>query len=226
MMDERKIACITCVNDERMYEEAALYIRHLDLPEGMSLELIPIRDAGSMAEGYDRAMRQSDAKYKVYLHQDVFVVYKEALVDLIRLFRSDVQIGLIGLAGCKAMPSNGVWWCAEERCGLVYQARYVESLQRYDFGPVGRPYESVAAVDGFFLATQYDVPWRADLFTDWHFYDASASMEFARSGYRVVVPYCEEPWCVHSCGLKDLGEAYEEQQSVFLREYVAARGNR
>lgn len=222
MTDEKKIACIACVNDERLYEEMALYLRHLSLPEGMTLELFPVRGAVSMASGYNGAMCRSGAKYKVYLHQDVFVVYKEAFVELVRLFQSDAQIGLIGLVGCKSLPLNAVWWGAKERRGLIYQAQQIESLIRYDFGAVVGPCESVAAVDGFFMATQYDVPWREDLFTDWHFYDVSASMEFVRRRYKVAVPRCKDAWCVHSCGLKELNAAYDAQRHIFLREYGAA----
>lgn len=220
-MDEKKIACITCVNDERLYEEALLYLRRLSLPEGMALELYPVRGAASMASGYNEAMRKSDAKYKIYLHQDVFVIYKEALVDLIHLFRSNAQIGLIGLVGCKALPTNGAWWTADKCCGLVYQALHTESLNRCDFGAVAKPYENVSAVDGFFMATQYDLPWRADLFTDWHLYDLSACMEFAYNDYKVAIPHCEDAWCIHSCGVKELSEAYDAQRRIFLREYGA-----
>lgn len=221
-MDEKKIACITCVNDERMYAEATLYLRRLSLPNDMRLELLPIRGAVSMASGYNEAMQQSDAKYKIYLHQDVFVLYKEALVELIHLFQVEAQIGLFGLVGCKVLPLNAIWWGADERCGLLYQAQQMESLYRYDFGTVTKPYEKVAVVDGFFMATQYDVPWRADLFTDWHFYDISACMEFSRKGYQTAVPFCEDAWCVHSCGLKELDETYDAQRRIFLREYKIA----
>lgn len=218
-MNERKVACITCVNNDRLYEEAALYLRHLTLPPGMELELLPVRNAASMAAGYNAAMAQSDAKYKLYLHQDVFVLHKEALLDLLRIFRQNETVGLIGLTGCRALPRHAIWWGAEERCGAVYHAFEPESLEKFAFGAVEKPYAKVAAVDGFFLATQYDVPWRADLFDGWHFYDISASREFARRGYDVVVPHCETLWCVHSCGRKDLGAAYERQREIFLEAY-------
>ena len=37
-VDEKKIAIITCVNDESLYQEAMLYIRHLEIPAGMTVE--------------------------------------------------------------------------------------------------------------------------------------------------------------------------------------------
>ena len=49
--DVKKIAFISCVNDEEMYAECVRYLRHLDLPQGVSAELVPVRGAPSMAAG-------------------------------------------------------------------------------------------------------------------------------------------------------------------------------
>ena len=38
------------------------------------------------------------------------------------------------------------------------------------------------------MATQYDVPWREDLFDGFDFYDVSQSFEFRKAGYTVGVP--------------------------------------
>ena len=80
-------------------------------------------------------------------------------------------------------------------------------------------YLDVDAIDGFLMVTQYDVPWREDLFTGWDFYDCSQSMEFIRKGYRVVVPDMKAPWCVHDCGFIDLTN-YEEERKKFIKEYM------
>ncbi len=55
-------------------------------------------------------------------------------------------------------------------------------------------------IDGMLMATQYDLPWREDLFMRWDSYDASQSQEFIRHGYQVVVPAMDHPWCLHDCG--------------------------
>lgn len=73
-MDERKIAFISCVNDEEKYEKCLSHLERLCIPEGMTVVYIPVRGASSMASGYERARRASDAKYKVYLHQDVYII--------------------------------------------------------------------------------------------------------------------------------------------------------
>ena len=69
----------------------------------------------------------------------------------------------------------------------------------------------VEASDGLLMVTQYDFPWRDDLFDKWDFYDVSQSLEFIRHGYKVVVPYMETPWCIHDDGFVNLKNYYEER---------------
>ena len=72
-MNDRLVAFIICVNNERKYEECRYYLDRLCVPEGYSTDIISIQGAPSMAAGYNAGMENSDAKYKVYLHQDVLI---------------------------------------------------------------------------------------------------------------------------------------------------------
>ena len=73
-MDDKKICFIMCVNDAALMDEAIYYLNRLEVPEGYVTDLLTIEGAPSMAEGYNEGMRSSDAKYKIYLHQDVFII--------------------------------------------------------------------------------------------------------------------------------------------------------
>lgn len=217
--DPKKICFISCVNDEDWYSESLLYLKHLRIPEGMEAEFLPVRGASSMCAGYNLAMGRSDAKYKVYLHQDTLVVNRELVGDLLRLF-SDPSIGLVGVIGCRSLPRSGVWWDGLRTYGRVLHAcepeSVVDSMCRQPEGP----YQEVEAVDGLFLALQYDIPWREDIFTGWHLYDTSACMEMKRRGYRVVVPdQSEDFWCIHCPEEKPLASSYKGYQKAFVREY-------
>ena len=217
--DERKICFITCVNDEDWYSECLLYLRNLHLPERMEAEFLPVRGASSMCEGYNRGMRCSAAKYKVYLHQDTLVVNKNLVGDLLELF-SDETIGLVGVIGCRSLPRSGVWWDGLRTYGRVLHACEPESVVDSQCRQPEGAYMELEAVDGLFLATQYDIPWREDLFTGWHLYDTSACMEMRRRGYRVVVPNQREDfWCIHCPKEKPLAREYKEYQKIFIGEY-------
>lgn len=221
MKDEGKICFITCVNDEEWYRESLLYLKHLHLPPGMTADYVAVRGAASMAAGYDGAMGSSEAKYKVYLHQDTLVVNRHLIGDLLRLF-SDPGIGLVGVIGCRTLPASGIWWDGRRTYGRVLHACEAESIVDSELKePVGA-YVPVEAVDGLFMATQYDIPWRKDILTGFHLYDASQCLEFKRRGYQVVVPNQTAGfWCIHCPVEKPLDPKYRKEQEKFLREYGA-----
>jgi hypothetical protein len=93
-------------------------------------------------------------------------------------------------------------------------------MELYSFGEVGSVYETVQIVDGLLMATQYDLPWREDLFPGWHFYDASQCMEFQKAGYSIAIPNQETPWCLHDSGITSGGLHYYLARKVFCAAYL------
>lgn len=217
-MNNNKICFITCVNDMEMYNECVKYLSYLEVPEGYEIDNIYIEDAESMTQGYNEAMKVSDAKYKVYLHQDVFIINKNFIYDIINIFNKNEDIGLIGVAGAKMLPPNGIWWESGNKHGKVYDS-HTGKMELLDLGYVREDYESVQGIDGLIMITQYDVLWREDIFNGWHFYDLSQSVEFIRAGYKVAVPNQNDVWCIHDCGLVNVRNGYEEYRKIFLEEY-------
>ncbi|MBQ3971333.1 MAG: hypothetical protein II687_03905 [Selenomonadaceae bacterium] len=113
--DDKRIAVISCVNDDRKYEECLLYLNRCTLPEGMELEFIPIYHAKSMTSGYQEGMQSSRAKYKIYIHQDLCVVKEDALQRMLRIFVEHPEVGMIGFAGCDRFPKTCRWYETEGR---------------------------------------------------------------------------------------------------------------
>lgn len=217
-MNKNKIAFITCVNNEDDYNEALLYMKSLPLPNGMTAEYIAVRGAKSMCAGYNQGMRQTDAKYKVYLHQDTLIVNKSLVVDIKKIF-TDKNIGLIGVIGSRSLPRTGVWWEGLRTYGRVLHACEPECVVNSQCRQPEGEYQEAEAVDGLILITQCDIPWREDLFTGWHFYDIAMCMEMKRAGYKVVIPRQEDFWCIHCPKEKPLAPSYKTYQRIFLQEY-------
>ena len=215
-MNDKKICFIMCINDELYEEECIRYIKRLHVPEEYEVQQLSVLGAKSMADGYNEAMQQTDAKYKVFLHQDVFIVYKNFIRDLLWIFDQDKEIGMIGMVGSPVMPAEGVMW-ADDRIGSLFTSNIKQAGPAL-IGQVKMPYEQVEAIDGLLMATQADLPWREDIFDGWDFYDVSQSMEFRKKGYKVVVPHMEIPWCLHDDGYVNL-ERYFKWRDVFLKEY-------
>lgn len=205
-----------CVNDPLYEKECIRYIRKLNVPEGYTVEQLSIRNAESMASGYNKAMQQSDAKYKVYLHQDLFIVNKNFIRDILRVFNQEEKIGMIGMVGAPVLSRKGIMW-EGERIGTIFTSN-IKTAGPTIFGEVKNMYQKVEAVDGLLIATQTDIQWREDKFTGWDFYDVAQSVEFRKNGYKVVVPRMEIPWCLHDDGYMNL-ETYFRWRDVFLQEY-------
>ncbi len=218
-MNDKKICFIACVNDNKKWEECLLYIKRLIVPNGYSIDVLSVEEAYSMTAGYNEGMKATDAKYKIYLHQDVFIVDRFFLMEIIDTFKIDKKIGMIGMVGTSKMPKDGIMWNGDRAFSIYCKYNKDKSLCEKYVQPTGDNVAVVDAVDGLLIATQYDLPWREDLFTQWDFYDASQSFEFRRRGYYVIVPTLGKPMCVHDDGYILNLENYDDNRKIFLREY-------
>ncbi|HDR6305994.1 TPA: glycosyltransferase [Bacillus cereus] len=219
---ENLITFIICTNDERVYSECVNHILQLIVPEGFEIEVIKIDNAKSLTSAYNRAMNSSQAKYKVYIHQDALILNRNFIADLIRIFNEDENLGLLGMVGCKRLPENGVWWEAKEKYGKVIENR--DTYNMLVFNEVNKDTEYVEAIDGLLMATQYDVPWREDLFDGWDLYDTSQSIEFLKSGYNVGVPLQKTPWVIHNVNSEFRESEYIHYLERFIDEYSETLG--
>ena len=216
MNREESIAFIICTNNRLWFDECKKYIERLRVPEGIRVEIIPISDATGMANGYNKGRIKSDAKYKIYMHHDVFIINDNLIGDLVNIFKNNPHVGLVGLVGANDIKNDSVSVGKWEYGKVLACSGYSEV--NCNFGDVIEAYEPVDCVDGMFIATQYDIEWREDIFQDWHFYDRSICMEYKRAGYICVVPKQEIPWCIHDCGINSL-IGWKKNMEKFLKEY-------
>ncbi len=220
-MDDHKICFIMCSNDEFQAREAQIYIEQLIVPEGYEAEVLVVQDAISMTSGYNEAMNASDAKYKVYMHQDVLILKPDFLSEMLHLFEKYPDIGMFGVVGNESIAEDGGIWSdgtwrrtGEILADIIFDSCYSQ------FARVEGDYAEVIVLDGLLMITQYDVPWREDLFQGWDYYDASQSVEFWKAGYKVVVPHMEVPWCLHENDVLNMSQ-YAKWREVFMKEYGA-----
>lgn len=220
-MNATEFCFITCVNNDDMYRQCLFNIKNLEVPAGYSTGTFFIKEAVSMTSGYNTAMIQTDAKYKVYLHQDVFIINKSFIQDVLTVFNNP-EIGMIGVAGSAQIPSNGIWWESAHKFGKVYES-HTGAMRLLSFQNIDEEFKEVQCIDGLIMITQYDIPWREDVFTGWHFYDLSQSLEFIQAGYKVVIPRQVKPWCIHDCGVVNIRNGYHDYRQVFLNEYCSEK---
>ena len=201
-----------------MYQESLLYINQLIVPDGFEIETIQIKDAECITKAYNSAMQASDAKFKVYIHQDVFIINRNFILNLVELFANHQYLGMIGVVGSAQIPPNGAWWELKCNYGKIFNSQ-TGKMQLRSFGEINSEYQKVQCIDGSMMITQYDVLWRDDIFDGVHFYDIFQSVEFVRAGYEVGVPKQFDPWCIHDCGVPNM-DGYERYRQIFLKEYA------
>lgn len=220
MVDEKKICFIACVNNENFWQECLLYINQLIVPEGVTIDVIAVWEAKSLAEGYNEGMKSTDAKYKIYLHQDTFITDRFFLQEILDIFALSDSIGMIGLVGVNKMPEDGIMWHGDRAFSIYCDFNLdIDACKHYTKATTDN-IAIVEAVDGLLIATQYDLLWREDIFDGWDFYDASQSMEFRNNGYDIVVPQFGKPICVHDDGYILNLSKYEEYRVKFVKEYL------
>ena len=188
------------------------YLDAIDVPDGYEVELIEVSPNGSVADAYQRAMQQSDAKYKVYLSAGSILLRLNFFAEMLRVFAEDPMIGVMGLIGTKQLSTTGL---LEKSPCIKGRLLYTDDTA-FHGEPVEGAMEDVMVVSGALIATQYDLPWRGDLFHHDCFYAEAQCIEFRRKGYRIVVPQQDTPWLLTSA--KEI--SYDEaSRNVFLDTY-------
>ncbi len=220
-MDDKKICFITCVTKERTYQECVFYIKNLNIPDGIKVEIMAVRNCLSITSGYNKVMNFVDAKYKVYIHENTFIINKNFIYDVLNTF-SNSSIGMLGVVGFNEVLETNEWCNPKEKIGKLYH-NYEGKINEYKYKDVEEEYTKVKFIDGLIMVTQYDVKWREDIFKSYYFYDTSQCMEFNNRGYNVVVCNQNKPWCIYECNITNKNENLIEDRLKFLKEYSSKR---
>ena len=191
-MNARKFEIIIYATNEAACQRLIQSLQAVNVPENFDAAIQPVT-GDEKYFAYDTAMRASDAKYKIYIDEHAVITDENFLYELLEIFR-DETIGAVGTSGAVELSTHGV---------------SLTSAKRFDKNFRGE----VEIVDGFFFATQYDLPWRADLFADDFFGGQAQCVEFKRAGCKI---FSGGDWISYN------GENFaldETSRNKFLDEY-------
>ena len=212
-MDENKIAFIICQTTEEPVEDLNQTLLRLNLPDGFKSETHFVGNE-NRCTAFNRAMKNDDAKYKIYLDDKTTIFNQNILIELIDIFQSDAKIGAIGCSGAIQLSTNGSSHMSAMRCGTMFVGNDKTKLM-WGSKIDGR-YREVEVLDGFLIATQYDVEWREDLFKQNSFGAAAQCLELRRRGYKCVAAAQSEPWVWYRSNSMPF---HESCRKAFLAEY-------
>ena len=210
-MNDKKIAVIA----QRIgagHSAMRAHLGEIDVPQGYEVELIEVPSGGAVAATYQHAMETSDAKYKVYLSSGSILLRPSFFHDMLQLFVQDPSIGVMGLVGTEQLSTTGML----ENSAFLKGKFLFSDGNHFDGVNIEKTSEDVMVVGDYLIATQYDIPWRKDLFHTNCLWAEAQCIEFKRKGYRVVVPKQEEAWLLVSKSEVTYDEASLE---IFLDTY-------
>ncbi|SFG73426.1 Glycosyltransferase like family protein [Lachnospiraceae bacterium C7] len=217
--NENKISIIFCTNNSRYREECEEYLRRLIVPKEYELEIIELINAESMTSGYNVAMLESNAKYKFYIHHDTFIIDLNIIDKLINEIKLNPNLKMLGNSGTTKLDGDTEWFKSSmDKIYLNLYQDVILNIVRSVSNPKHEKIVEAEAIDGVFMFTTMDLPWREDIFDNWHYYDISQCFEFRKYGCQIAFYNDEDITFLHEVtSKKDPHMTYEHYGEIFNR---------
>lgn len=211
------ISIVICSIDESRYSAVCANYRRTFACE--AVEIIGIRDAKSMCEGYNRGLRQSRGDVVIFSHDDVEIIGTEPA----RRLRAHLQrYDLLGIAGTTRLV--GPSWAGAGPPFLFGQVAQVSpSGKGYDvaiWNATLPAHGEIQALDGVFLCAARRLIERLQFdestFGGFHLYDLDFSFRAYRAGFRLAV--INDVPMIHA-SMGEFGDRWAEDAERFIRKH-------
>jgi len=221
--DGKLVSFIICSIDARKFAAVSESIaRHFtDTP----YEIIPIHDAVSLCEGYNRGVRLSRGDYLAFCHDDVEILAPDFAL---RLKQHLEEFDLVGVAGttllCGSTWADGGF---PHLHGMVAHPAEDHGYELMVYGSAARTIPDIQAFDGLFFAVRREVmeTLRFDegLFDGFHLYDLDFTYRAHLAGLRLAV--CNDLLLAHH-SRGNFGNAWEHYAKIFLKKHRGTLPNK
>ena len=214
------ISIVACSIDAA--KEAAMRAHYGAALAGREHEIVVIRDARSLAEGYARGFAQSRLPLVVFSHDDVELLGRDPFGALAHALASH---DVVGLAGATRLTGPGMAWAGHPHLHgyIAYPAAEGFDATAYSLG--AGTIAGAQALDGLFFAARRDavprVGFDAATFDGFHFYDLDFSYRAHRAGLRVGIAL-DVAGLHASHGRFD--EAWQRYRARFEQKFPELRG--
>ena len=189
---------------------------------GEAWELVLIDDARSLCEGYNRGVAASRGELLVLCHDDILLLAEDFAA---RLRAGLARYELLGVAG-GTRASGPTWgWAGppHAHCWVAHRDDAGRGLMLL-LGSQGAKVDGALLMDGVFLAGHRHVfeqlPFDAQTFDGFHFYDLDLSWRAAQAGFRCGL--CLDLGVLHE-SKGDYNPVYWEFAQKFTAKFPALR---
>jgi hypothetical protein len=185
------VSVVICSIDDAKHDRAVALYRRLFTRVSTQVrhEIISIRNARSLAEAYNWAVRNSVADVIVLSHDDVDVLADDFAARLFDRLRSFDALGVVGSTHATG-PTVG-WSGHPHLRGWITHHLPNDAQWQVDLLDHRAVAGDITALDGVFLAGRREVfdavPFDAALFDGFHLADIDWSLRAARAGFRLGV---------------------------------------
>ncbi|MBZ0092612.1 MAG: glycosyltransferase, partial [Sulfuricellaceae bacterium] len=213
------ISVVICsVDDAKL---ARIRANYEALLAGERFEIIAIRDARSLCEGYNRGVRQSSGKLLVFSHDDIEILSPDFRHKLKTYLNAYDVIGVAGtrrLIGASWVSAGWPWLH-----GQVVHPDAASGGYKICLYGVSAPVQTgIQALDGLFFACRREVAEQVgfdeESFDGFHFYDLDFSYSAYRQDYRLAV--CNDIVVVHHSEGK-----YDAIWQTYAERFVLKHGD-
>jgi hypothetical protein len=193
-MKKNKICFIIYGDNDFLCQEALHYVLNLHMPENMELDYMIIGRPDSISEAFNAGMAESDAAYKVYVNENVFITASDFIVSLMNAFENNPDVGMIGALGYHEDTSGDnvgkrrIGCVTAEEKGLGTQLRFFDCEREYGL-------REASELDYNIVATALDVQWKDDTNASKVMADKTSVLN--SRGYKSVVMLTGGSWCLY-----------------------------
>ena len=215
MKKEKKVAFFVRKSDEALYSTCLESLQALHLPAGYEAELFTLAAGKPYAVQANKALALSDAKYKIYINDDMCLVQPRLFGELLAIFKN-TAVGMVGAWGSQSLPVDGNVLSSVYKRGAVYVPAE-DGFSELRFGDATGKAADVRCILPSFFATQWDIAW--DESYEKQYYAVLAHCRaFEEEGRRIVVPLPKNIWCAYQ--VKDISfDGSEVDRKKFFTRY-------
>ena len=216
-MNPNKICIIITYEDEITLESCIAYFNQQFIPEQFELELQTILQGTNYFSVLKEILLRTDAKYRIFLNSNVFVLYPFLVDSCLNIFKRDKEIGMIGMSGTDHIPFDGLLWKTMKK-DLILQKDVQPDYNNCRYSAEKDGYWEAKIIDDIFFMTSYEFEIRTDLFSDSYLIGGSIALEMQKKGYKIVIPNHCVPWI--SCDNRYFSlNGYGLSRKIFFDEY-------
>lgn len=226
-----KINFIVALNNQEVFNKylskSIIEIIKLNINPEIEIKYYLIEDGNSIFEKYNKGIELSnitEEDFCVFIHEDVKLINPGSFIShILRVFKKDKNIGVLGIAGTKSFSSAGGWWLNPwmETHGQWYQGHPDGNISFNKRAWIGFS-SNLVSVDGCCMIVPgyvlKDIKFDADTYPNaYHFYDVDFCFTCLLKGYKIAI---DDILILHASE-GPLSESWNENKEIFLKKWIS-----